>query len=159
MESREIFWNITQPSWLYVLSLIALLLLFCGLYSHLRIWKKGYRTGGRQPLFRALKSFLVQAFFQRRILRDRYAGLMHLSISWGCFVLLLGTILLAIDYDFLGPFLGLSYMHESFYKIYSFVLDLFGGFALIGTIMAVIRRYLHFIHWLCCGVYADNCDE
>lgn len=141
MESREIFWNINQPAWMYILTLIALLFFFYGFYNHVKFWRKGDRMGGHLSFFLRFKSFLSQVLLQRRILRKLYPGLMHIFIFWGCFVLFLGTILLAIQFDLLGPVFGLSFLHGSFYFTYSFILDLFGLFALIGTVMALIRRY------------------
>lgn len=66
---------------------------------------------------------------------------MHLFIFWGCVILFLGTLVLAIQYDLLGPFFGFSFWHGYFYILYSFTLDLFGILALMGTGMALIRRY------------------
>ena len=141
MEGREIFWNIHYATGMYVLALVALLFFFHGLYSHWRFWMKGDRRLEKLPVVTALKAFLSQAFFQKRILQETYSGLMHLFIFWGCLVLFLGTILLAIDYDLLGPLFGLTLLHGPFYLIYSFALDLFGLVALLGIGMALIRRY------------------
>jgi Fe-S oxidoreductase/nitrate reductase gamma subunit len=141
MEGREIFWNISGPGWMYLLTLIALLFFFYGIYRHVSFWRKGDRVGGHYPFLPRLRSFLAQAFLQRRILRKPYPGLMHLFVFWGCLILFLGTLLLAIQYDLLGPIFGLSFLRGYFYMIYSFSLDLFGLFALIGTGMALVRRY------------------
>lgn len=126
---------------MYILTLVALLVFFYGLHSHWRFWKKGDRRLEKLPWIAALKAFVSQAFFQRRILQETYSGLMHLFIFWGCLVLLVGTVLLAIHYDLLRPLFGLTLLHGSFYLIYSLFLDLFGLVALLGVGMALIRRY------------------
>ena len=112
--TREIFWNIRYTTGMYILTLVALLLFFYGLHSHWRFWKKGDRRLEKLPLIAALKAFVSQAFFQRRILQETYSGLMHLFIFWGCLVLLVGTVLLAIHYDLLRPLFGLTLLHGSF---------------------------------------------
>jgi Fe-S oxidoreductase/nitrate reductase gamma subunit len=141
MEGREAFWNISGAGWMYLLTLIALLFFFYGIYKHLNFWRKGDRVKDHHPFLLRLRFFLSQAFLQRRIFRKPYNGVMHLFIFWGCLILFFGTLLLAIQNDLLGPIFGLSFLHGNFYMIYSFALDLFGLLALVGTGMALIRRY------------------
>jgi len=142
MESREIFWNISQIGWLYALTFIAFLLLFYGCYDHVKFWGTGRKTGGGPPLRLRWKSFLSLALFQRGILRRAYPGVMHLFIFWGIIVLFIGTVLLAIEHDFLKPIFSYSFIRGNFYKVYSFFLDLFGLLAVIGTVMMLMRKYL-----------------
>jgi len=141
MEGREILWNISQPEWMYPLTFLSVLFFFYGFYKHVRFWGKGEEEGESTPFLPRFKSFLSQVFLQRRILRRPYSGLMHLFIFWGLLVLFLGTLILAVQYDLLGPLGGRSFWHGYFYILYSFLLDLFGILALAGTGMALIRRY------------------
>ncbi len=66
---------------------------------------------------------------------------MHLFIFWGLLILFLGTLILGVQYDLLRPLGGHSFWHGYFYILYSFTLDCFGLLALLGTGMALIRRY------------------
>ena len=67
--------------------------------------------------------------------RELYPGLAHFLIFIGCIVLLIGAFL-----DFLSHYF-LHFMQGTFYLGYSIVVDSFGVLALIGAVMAIIRRY------------------
>ncbi|MFQ5881557.1 MAG: heterodisulfide reductase-related iron-sulfur binding cluster [Candidatus Methylomirabilales bacterium] len=135
---REIYWNIPGHLFLYVLFLPFLGIFLYGCY---RLWgalllgKGGMRLG---LLKERLKVLTEQALFQRRIAREGYAGLMHLALSWGFLVLFIATTLVAFQ-----DYFGLPVLQGPFYLYFmSFTVDLFGLAALLGTLMAVARRFL-----------------
>ena len=66
---------------------------------------------------------------------------MHLFIFWGFLILAIGTGLVAFEDDFFRPLFGITYLHGNFYVLFSFLLDLAGLVAIIGIVMAMIRRY------------------
>ncbi len=87
--------------------------------------------------------YIKSAVFHKTILRSRetYPGFMHLFIFWGFLILAIGTGLVAFEDDFFRPLFGITYLHGDFYVLFSFLLDLAGLVAIIGIVMAMIRRY------------------
>ncbi|MCH7897531.1 MAG: iron-sulfur-binding reductase, partial [candidate division NC10 bacterium] len=86
LPSREIYWNIPNHLLLYVLFLPFLAIFLYGCYRRwgaLLLGKRGVQLG---PLRARLTALTNQAFLQRRIVQERYSGLMHLTLSWGFLV-------------------------------------------------------------------------
>ncbi|MFQ5657749.1 MAG: heterodisulfide reductase-related iron-sulfur binding cluster [Candidatus Methylomirabilales bacterium] len=136
--SREIYWNIPEHLFLYILFLPFLAIFLYGCY---RIWgalllgKGGLQPGGLKGRLLALTN---QALFQRRIAQERYSGFMHLAISWGFLVLFIATTLVAFQ-----DYFGLPVLQGPFYLYFmSLTVDLFGVAALFGTLMAITRRFI-----------------
>src|SRR3989304_175795 len=136
--SREIYWNTPEHLLLYVLLLPFLAVFLYGCYRRfgaLLLGRKGVRLG--QPKER-LKAFVSQAVLQGRIATERYSGVMHLSLSWVFLVLFIATTLVAFQ-----DYFGLPVLQGRFYLYFmSLTVDLFGVAALLGTLMAVLRRFL-----------------
>jgi Fe-S oxidoreductase/nitrate reductase gamma subunit len=82
------------------------------------------------------------ALFQGRVVRDRKAGLLHLAIYVGAGVLLIGTLLVALDYDILRPFTHQvsTVLTGDFYLFYKVALDFFGLVFIAGVLVALFRR-------------------
>lgn len=138
MPSREIYWNIPEHLLLYILFLPFLVVFLYGCY---RVWGALLLGKGRMPLghlkerLRALTDHLL---VQRRIAEESYAGLMHLTLSWGFLVLFIATTLVAFQ-----DYFGLPVLHGPFYLYFmSLTVDLFGVAAVLGALMAVARRFL-----------------
>lgn len=138
LPSREIYWNIPEHLLLYVLLLPFLAIFLYGCYRRwgaLLLGKRGVQLG---PLGARLKALTNQALLQRRIVQERYSGLMHLTLSWGFLVLFIATTLVAFQ-----DYFGLPVLQGPFYLYFmSLTVDLFGVAAVIGTLMAVARRFL-----------------
>lgn len=101
-------------------------------------------AGSWQPFFQRLFKSLWASGSDWTVFRtDPYAGFMHLLIFWGMTVLFLGTVTITVDYDILrliNP--RLQFWHGPVYIWYSLVLDAWGALLIIGTSLALIRRYL-----------------
>ena len=136
--SREIYWNIPEHLWLYVLLVPFLVLFVYGCYRRwgaLRLGKRGLRFG---QVGRRLKAVADQALLQRRIVQEKFSGLMHLGLSWGFLILFVATTLVGLQ-----DYFGLPVLEGPFYLYFmSLTVDLFGIAALLGTLMAVARRHL-----------------
>ena len=136
--AREIYWNISEHLLLYILFLPFLAIFLYGCYKAwgaLLLGKGEVRLG---ELKARLKALTNQGFLQRRIAQEKYAGLMHLTLSWGFLVLLIATTLVAFQ-----DYFGLPVLQGSFYLYFmSFTVDLFGLAAVLGTLMAIIRRFV-----------------
>ncbi|MEE9538077.1 MAG: iron-sulfur-binding reductase, partial [candidate division NC10 bacterium] len=99
--SREIYWNISEHLFLYILFLPFLAIFLYGCYrawGALLLGKGEVRLG---ELKARLKALTNQGFLQRRIAQEKYAGLMHLTLSWGFLVLFIATTLVAFQ-DYFG---------------------------------------------------------
>lgn len=84
------------------------------------------------------------SLLQRRVVRARKAGLMHLAIYLGAGILLIGTLLVGLDYDILQPFTHQvsTVLTGDFYLFYKVALDLFGLIFIAGVLIALFRRTL-----------------
>ena len=122
-----------------ILTVFAAVFLF-GVYRRLRIYFKG----APPPKFdrlkeRALKA-IANAFMQRKVLRKKYPGTMHLLIYSGIIVLLIGTTLVFLDSDIWETILHSKILVGSFYLFFELFLDAFGLVALAGLLIAIFRR-------------------
>jgi len=141
--TREIFWNVADVrTTVYLLAGVSLVIALWGTLRHYRRWRQGKEGKPSGHFFQRLK-FLGQFLIgHERILRERYPGLMHLSIFWGFGILFLGTLTIAFQEDILRPLFGSTILQGNFYLIYGLLLDLFGLLALAGVVMALYRRYV-----------------
>ncbi len=144
---REIFWNVGETArWIaYALMVVSFVLLIYGIRARYLMWRigKAEPIAFWQTFWRRIGSYIKSGIFHGGILRRRegYAGTMHLLIFWGFLLLAIGTALIALEDDFLRPIFGITYLHGDFYLIFSFILDLAGLAAIVGIVMALIRRY------------------
>ncbi len=76
---------------------------------------------------------------QRRVVRERLAGLMHVSIYSGILALFIGTSLVFIDYDILRNFQA-RMLRGDFYLFYEAALDFMGLALLAGLGLLFYRR-------------------
>ena len=85
-----------------------------------------------------VKHVLVYALGQKKMFRDRYAGLYHVMIFYGFLVLALRTSSMVIE----GVAMGweLPFLHTPLGHAYLFSKDLFEVLVLVGLALAVYRR-------------------
>jgi len=142
IETREIYRHFPPVLEIlfYVVAFSTIGFFLYGFYLRYRKYRKGSDAGRFNDL---IKRFLkVGAIMSRNstiFKRDRFAGMGHWLIFWGFVVLFIGTVIVAIDYDFLRH-LNLKLLQGSFYKGFSLVLDVFGVLFLIGLVMMMTRR-------------------
>lgn len=136
--TREIYWNITGIGWMYALLIPALAVFAYGIYRRYRLWRLGRPEDRLAPVAERLRSLLVYAFGQARLLNRLYAGLFHSLLFFGFVVLFLATVVVMIHED-----IGLRIMQGNFYLFFqSLAVDLFGLLATLGVGMALYHRYL-----------------
>jgi len=146
--TREIFWNIQLGEILYILAAITVIILVYAIYRHYRRWRLGQPANRFNRLGKRTWDFIVLAVIEgiihrkffgadRKDCRPRefYPGLIHFLIFAGAIVFILGAFL-----DFISHYF-FHFMHGSFYLGYSVVVDGFGILAIVGVILAIIRRY------------------
>ena len=116
------------------LILLALLIFGIGLYKRIRLWRIGKPESEDRSahMGKRIKLFLVDSIWHRRILKDRWPGLLHLVIFLGFVIPLL--VVLVVQFMFTLP-VGIS-------RVISLLLDLIALFALLGICAALYRRYL-----------------
>lgn len=137
MPTRELYWNIQGHWLLYPMFLIALAFFVFGFYRRLQLWKLGRPENRWQDVKAGIQDLLAYGLFHKRILRDRYPGLMHFLIFWGFVLLVFATTIVALQADF-----GLNLFHGGLYLFIKITANLFGVFAVLGLIMAIWRRYV-----------------
>ncbi len=134
---REIYWNIPAHLWMYPLFLPFLVLFLYGCYRLVKLLALGQPDKDIPPLGRQLRDVLQQAVLQRRLLGKPLAGSMHAAMSWGFGILFIATCLVALQ-----DYLGLPTLSGNFYLYFmSLTVDLFGVAAVVGVLVALIRRY------------------
>lgn len=137
MPTREIYWNITWGWVVYPLAIVAIALMALGLYARIKRWGTGKPPEKLSDTPVRLWKTVIHALGQARILREPYAGVMHLLIFWGFAILFIGTLLVMVHEDF-----RVRILQGNFYLAYKLVLNVFGLAAIIGILMAAARRYL-----------------
>ena len=147
MWTREIFWNVGADKKIivYCLALVALGVLFYGIYRRYFLWRKVSRNKGGisfDALGKRVRSLIIDGLFQRRLLREYYPGLMHAFILWGFIILFLGTLTIALQEDITIPLMGIAFLKGYFYLFYKLALNAAGLLGIAGILMALVRRYI-----------------
>lgn len=136
--TREIYWNISNYGYLYILLLIAAAIFGWGIYSHFRRWRRGQKEDRFDQILQRLGLTLKNVLFHSRLIRYPYSGGFHLIMFGGFILLFMGTVVVFLKADF-----GLDIMHGGFYLYFqSLALDLAGVLALLGIVMAGVQRYV-----------------
>lgn len=138
-QTRELLWNV--PHWaevaMYALAAVAFLLVATRLAARVSMYGRGRPSSLQWGSFPSRAWDVVRdGLLQAKLARDRFAGVMHLSLFWGFVVLLIGTIILIFQIDF-----GLEFFYGRFYLVFSFLMDLAGLLFLAGVTMAMYRRW------------------
>jgi Fe-S oxidoreductase/nitrate reductase gamma subunit len=133
--TREIYWNISEGSLIYLLALVAVGFLVYGTRARLRLWRLGGDEARFDRLPERLSGLLIEIFGQRRQLRDPVPGIAHLLIFYGFLAQFLATSLIAVQ-----EWTGLHFLQGSFYLGYSLLSDCFGLLGIVGLCMAAWRR-------------------
>ena len=143
LPSREVFWHISFHGLLYPLALIVIVLFIYGFYRRAKLWAAGQPHEVSGSLGQRLKLLLTYGVAQGRVLKEIYPGLMHLFMYLGFLLLFIGTLIVSFDYDVWELILGMgSFLTGNFYLIFSLTLEIAGGVAILGVLIAFFRRYI-----------------
>lgn len=137
MPTRAIFWNIEYHMMLYVMLVIAAAIAGYGAYQHYRRWRIGHPEKIEIDVSAGLRDLFTYAVMHKRMMQERYAGIMHVFIMLGFAFLTLATISVFLQQD-----LGLPVFHGGYYLFIKFTANLFGALAVLGVLMAIYRRYV-----------------
>ena len=125
--------------------MLAIVVFLYGVYDRIR----GYTRGRADPTprlddlrERIRTASRMVASNEKQVNRDLLGGVMHAFIIWGFLTLLIATTILAIDMDIYRPLTGESFYTGTFFRSYSFVVDLMGLLFVVGIGIAIYRRYV-----------------
>lgn len=147
--TREVFGDIPGliKITFYIAAAAALFVFFAGSWIKVSIWARGREDVAdyvsKMSAFELIRTSILYLFsadclLVRRVMdKSRLRGVMLIFIYWGFIILFIGTLIVAVDYD-----LGLKILKGSFYLIYSLILDIAGGLALISLTFYLLRRYV-----------------
>lgn len=122
-----------------ILSLFAGIFLY-GIYRRLKVYFRGSPRPSIDRLKERLIRAMANAFGQRKVVKKKYPGVMHLLIYSGIIVLFIGTTLVFLDSDIWQNFFGHQILVGNFYLLYEAFLDAFGLVAIAGILVAIYRR-------------------
>jgi Fe-S oxidoreductase len=125
----------------YVVACVAVATFGFGVYIQVRKYRRGAAANLSGGLFTRFEAMVGTVLTHRTIARrDRMAGAAHRLIFYGFLLLFIGTATITLDYDILGPLLGLHFWHGKFYLGFSLVLDVAGVLLTAGLIYMMYRR-------------------
>lgn len=138
--TRELYWNISGYWVMYLLFLAVVACFVFFFYRRYRLWKLGTPKELQGSVKTRLLGALADVFTQRRVVKEKGPGFMHLAIFWGMLFCLLATTFVALQADF-----GLQILYGDFYLYFiSLAVDLAGFVCIIGVAIALVRRLGHF---------------
>ncbi|MDS0256261.1 4Fe-4S dicluster domain-containing protein [Thermoplasmatales archaeon AK] len=79
-------------------------------------------------------------FFHQKNVKDRYAGIMHVMISYGILILFISTSLIFLSHDILKPIIHRGILYGTFYLNFEVWANLGGLMLSAGIVMAFLRR-------------------
>ena len=105
-------------------------------YRRYRLWKLGTPKELQGSVKERLLGAVADVFTQRRVVREKGPGIMHLAIFWGMLFCILATTFVALQADF-----GLQILYGDFYLYFiSLAVDLAGFVCIVGVVIALVRR-------------------
>ena len=138
--TREIFWNISLAGRIVMYGLLLTSFFGAPLYLAYQWWNRvrlGKATNRFDNLLERGKRLLLDAFGQGNVVKEKPAGLYHLTLFVAFFGLFIGTGLVTVEHD-----TPLHFYYGPFYKIYKFVLDTCGVLLVAACGLFLYRRYV-----------------
>jgi Fe-S oxidoreductase/nitrate reductase gamma subunit len=135
--TREVYWNIEGEHWMYLLFVLALVAFGYGVYQRVKLWKLGSSENRWGDAWQGIKNIFVYSLVQKRVLKEGYMGIMHLSLFVGFLFLAFATAIITLQAD-----LGLQIFKGYLYIFIKITSNLFGLAAVIAILMAAYRRYI-----------------
>lgn len=124
----------------YFSFILAFIIFVYGLWRSYKRWTYGGQKLSYDHLGKRILRFLKYGLLQRKLIYRPYEGIMHIFIYLGFLVLLVGTLLRALESDFFLIIFGTRFLTDGLYFMFKFSLDIAGLIAIIGILMAFIRR-------------------
>jgi Fe-S oxidoreductase/nitrate reductase gamma subunit len=136
--TRPIMWNVDYAFLMYVMFLVALTVFAYGVYLRVQSWRKGKPDDDRLSQW-FYRFYLVgkELLTQKKVRGSTYPAIFHSFIFYAFVVLVLTTTVVAMDYD-----LGTNFFKGIVYVVLTVGAEIAGLLILIGTGMALYRRYI-----------------
>ena len=108
---REILFNMGGPHgitrWLlYIPFIIAMVFFIFGIFKRIQLYQAGQQLNRKDEPGKRVYQVILDAIFQRKILREAINGLMHAWIFWGFAILFIVTLLILLQEDIAIPIAG-----------------------------------------------------
>lgn len=139
--SREILWNVSHIGnqvVMYLMFAASMVVFTWGLWSRTKLYLAGSsdntRSGNFLPRLKLIYDYVGK---QKKVRQKKTVGRFHNLIVYGFLVLLFTTTMVFIDHD-----LGIDIYKGKFYLGVTILSDLFGLGVIIGTLMAIHKRYV-----------------
>ena len=141
--TREIYWNVGHGVVLpmYFIALVAFAFCAWGFYRRLEVWRQGKSLDRLDQLPLRIGMVVKNTLAQSKVLRVLEPGSLHALFFWGFGLLFIGTLLIMAQADFSDPLLHVRFLKGAFYEIYSLVLDVAGGVAIVMLGGLLVRRF------------------
>ena len=125
----------------YALGYAAIAVFIYGTHTQVRKYRRGQPDGSWGELIhRFIDMVKTMATHRTLMRRDKNAGRAHALIFFGFVLLFIGTSIITLEYDILGPLFNIHYWNGSFYLWFSLVLDLAGLGLIAGMLYMMYRR-------------------
>ena len=125
----------------YALGYAAIAVFIYGTYTQVRKYRRGQPDGSWGELIhRFIDMVKTMATHRTLMRRDKNAGRAHALIFFSFVLLFIGTSIITLEYDILGPLFNIHYWNGSFYLWFSLVLDLAGLGLIAGMLYMMYRR-------------------
>lgn len=142
--TREILWNVHDIGKviIYILLVLPVGFIAYGLARRVRMWRTGQPENRFDQWGTRLWGAITKSILHGRIVRrrNRYGGWMHALIFTGFILLLIGTIIVAIEDDITVPIFHYSFYRGDFYLGFKLVMNVAGLLLIAGVLMAFYRR-------------------
>ncbi|MCP4131194.1 MAG: (Fe-S)-binding protein [bacterium] len=145
--TREFYFNVGGPHgfmrWgIYLFALVAVFYLAYTVIVKVKKWRQGQGELRTDYPEKRIWAVIKYVFLQRKVIKEKYAGLMHSSFFYGFVGLFIVTMIIVVQEDITGLFFHHHFIHGTFYLIWSLCGDFFGLVVLLGLLMAIYRRYV-----------------
>ena len=131
----------STQAWMYGLTFVALLIFAYGIWQMVHVWRMG-RDWKPGNIWAGIKRMISGVMSHRKFMKERQGGSMHAWIFFGFLVLFIGTVIVAIDADFVELVLNKKLLQGNGYLVFELAMDLFGVLFIVGLATAITRRYI-----------------
>ncbi len=126
---------------MYLFGLFAIAVCAWGFYRRIRVYRLGRPLDRSDRLPLRITLMLRRMLTQSKVLREPGSGALHAFFFWGFGLLFIGTLLIMVQADLTAPLFHLRFLTGGFYKLFSLLLDIAGGVAIIMLGGLLARRF------------------
>ena len=141
--TREIYWNVGHGVVLpmYLFGLFAIAVSAWGFYRRIRVYRLGRPLDRSDRLLLRFTLMLRRMLTQSKVLHELGPGSLHALFFWGFGLLFIGTLLIMAQADLTDPLFNLRFLTGGFYRLFSLLLDIAGGTAIVMLGGFLVRRF------------------